>query len=163
MPESAFAAAEEEAKKRQLEGWVFTLQMPSYLSIMVHADNEALREEFYVAFVTRASDQGPMAGDYDNTSVIEEILALRHEMAQLLSFPNYAEKSLATKMADSCEQVTDFLEQLAIQSKPQAEEELESLRHFAKQHDNKATLAPWDIAYYSEKQSSIYLNCLKKN
>tara|TARA_B100001094_G_C18196322_1_gene811511 strand:+ start:19275 stop:21338 length:2064 start_codon:yes stop_codon:yes gene_type:complete len=152
LPESAFAAAEDEAKKRNKTGWIFTLQMPSYISVMTYANSSALRKEFYTAFVTRASEQGPQAGEFDNTAIIDEILSLRHELANLLSFSNYAQKSLETKMANSCEQVVQFLNQLAMQSKPQAEEELKELQKFAKDHDNKEHLEPWDLAYYSEKQ-----------
>ena len=96
LPDSAKAAARQQAQSRDLEGWVFTLDIPSYLPLMMYADNRALREEAYIAFTTRASDQGPNAGQWDNSPLIEEILALRHELAQLLGFANYAERSLAT-------------------------------------------------------------------
>jgi oligopeptidase A len=152
LPESAFKVAEEEAHKSNLEGWVLTLHMPCYISVMTYADNQALRQEVYTAFVTRASDQGPHDGSHDNSAIIEETLSLRHELAQLLQFENYAQKSLATKMADSCEQVTQFLRQLAQQSKPQAEKELHALKLFAKEHDGREHLEPWDLTYYSEKQ-----------
>ena len=99
MPDSAKAAAKQQAQSRELEGWVFTLDIPSYLPVMMYSDNRTFREECYVAFTTRASDQGPNAGKWDNSPLIDEILALRHELAQLLGFANYAERSLATKMA----------------------------------------------------------------
>jgi oligopeptidase A len=152
LPESAFATAEAEAKRRKKSGWLFTLQVPSYHMIMTYADNEALRKEMYTSYVTRASEQGPNASEFDNTVIIDEILALRHELANLLSFDNYAEKSLATKMAHSCDEVGHFLQDLADKSKQQAEIELDELTQFAHQHGQVDTLQPWDVAYYSEKR-----------
>ena len=101
MPESALAAAKAQAEAKELEGYLLTLDIPSYLPVMTYCDNQALREEMYRAYSTRASDQGPNAGKWDNSKVMEEILALRHELAQLLGFENYAFKSLATKMAEN--------------------------------------------------------------
>ncbi len=151
LPDSAKAAARQQAQSRDLEGWVFTLDIPSYLPLMMYADNRALREEAYIAFTTRASDQGPNAGQWDNSPLIEEILALRHELAQLLGFANYADRSLATKMAHSTQQVIDFLTDLAARSRPHAQRELAELQAFAQQEHAVETLAAWDIAYYSEK------------
>jgi len=151
LPDSAKAAAKQQAQSRELEGWVFTLDIPSYLPVMMYSDNRALREECYVAFTTRASDQGPNAGQWDNSPLIDEILALRHELAQLLGFANYAERSLATKMAHSPEQVTSFLTDLAEKSRPQAQRELEELREFAESECGVSELSAWDIPYYSEK------------
>ena len=151
LPDSAKAAARQQAQSRDLGGWVFTLDIPSYLPLMMYADNRALREEAYIAFTTRASDQGPNAGQWDNSPLIEEILALRHELAQLLGFANYAERSLATKMAHSTQQVIDFLTDLAARSRPHAQRELAELQAFAQQEHAVETLAAWDIAYYSEK------------
>ena len=151
LPDSAKAAARQQAQSRELEGWVFTLDIPSYLPLMMYADNRVLREEAYTAFTTRASDQGPNAGEWDNSPLIEEILALRHELAQLLGFANYAERSLATKMAHSTQQVVDFLQDLAARSRPHAQRELAELQAFAKQEHGIDELAAWDIAYYSEK------------
>lgn len=119
---------------------------------MTYCDNQALREEMYRAYSTRASDQGPNAGKWDNSKVMEEILALRHELAQLLGFENYAFKSLATKMAENPQQVLDFLTDLAKRARPQGEKELAQLRAFAKAEFGVDELQPWDIAYYSEKQ-----------
>lgn len=152
LPESALAQAQILAQSKQQEGWLLTLDMPSYLPVMTYADNQALREEMYRAFVTRASDQGPNAGKWDNSEIMAEILALRHELAQLLGFSSYADKSLATKMAETTEQVINFLSDLATRARPQAEQELAQLRAFAKQHYGVDELAAWDIAYYSEKQ-----------
>ncbi|NDL64586.1 oligopeptidase A [Acerihabitans arboris] len=152
MPESALAAARAQAGAKGREGWLITLDIPSYLPVMTYCDNAALREELYRAYVTRASDQGPNAGKWDNGPIMEEILALRHEFAQLLGFDSYADKSLATKMAQNPRQVLDFLADLARRARPQGEQELEQLRAFAAEHHGRDELNPWDITYYSEKQ-----------
>ncbi|MCG7570020.1 oligopeptidase A [Pseudoalteromonas sp. CNC9-20] len=151
LPESAKALAAQTAQSKELEGWLFTLDIPSYLPIMTHADNRELRQEAYTAFVTRASDQGPNAGEYDNSAIMDEELALRHELAQLLGFESYAQMSLATKMADSTEQVFGFLNDLAEKSRPQAQKELEELCAYAKEKHDIEQLEAWDYAYYSEK------------
>ncbi|MGJ8482513.1 oligopeptidase A [Pseudoalteromonas sp. SYSU M81236] len=151
LPESALALGADTAKSKGLDGWVFTLDFPSYLPIMTYADNRELREEFYTAFVTRASDQGPNAGEFDNSAIMTEELALRHELAELLGFNSYADMSLATKMAETPEQVFSFLEDLADKSKPQAEQELAELTAYAKDKHGVTELAAWDYAYYGEK------------
>lgn len=150
LPESARIAAANAAKERELSGWVFTLDMPSYLPVMMYADDSSLREEMYRAFVTRASELGPNAGEYDNTHIIEETLALRQELAELLEFDNYAELSLANKMAESPAQVMSFLTDLAERSVPQAKREREELEAFAHASGHKQ-LEAWDIGYFSEK------------
>ena len=151
LPESALAMAKQAAQARELEGWLFTLDFPSYYSIISYADDRALREEMYQAYSTRASDQGPNAGKWDNTTIMEEILALRHEVAQLLGFANYAERSLATKMAEKPEQVLSFLHDLAKRSKPMAKQELAELTAYAKQEHGINDLSAWDVPYYGEK------------
>lgn len=151
LPESALGAAKQAAHQKDLQGWLFTLDIPSYLPVMLYADNRALREEMYIAYTTRASDQGPNAEKWDNSEVIGEILALRTELAQLLGFSSYAERSLATKMATSTEQVVGFLRDLAAKSKPQAEKELEAVKQFATETYQIDTLEAWDTPYYSEK------------
>ena len=151
LPEDARLAAAEEAANRQLSGWVFTLEFPSYIAVMTYADNRQLRQELYSAYCTRASDQGPTAGQFDNSALIDETLALRHELAQLLDFNNAAEESLATKMAQSPEQVLDFLHDLAQRAKPQAKADLAELTAFAKTEFNQTELAAWDVTYYAEK------------
>jgi oligopeptidase A len=151
LPESALALARQNAAQRDQEGWLFTLDMPSYLPVMTYADNRALRFEVYEAFGTRASDQGPHAGQWDNGETMERILALRHELAGLLGFASYAEYSLATKMAPSTDAVIDFLQDLAGRSVEQARRELQEVRDFAREHHGADDLEPWDIAYYSEK------------
>ena len=152
MPESALAAAQAQAEAKQQQGWLLTLDIPSYLPVMTYCDNQALREEMYRAYSTRASDQGPNAGKWDNGPLIEEELALRHEIAQLLGFGSFAEKSLATKMAESTDQVIGFLNDLADRAQPQGQRELAQLREFAQQHYGVSDLQPWDITWYAEKQ-----------
>ncbi len=151
LPATAVALARQTAAQRQLDGWVFTLEFPSYYPVMTYADNRALREELYTAYVTRASDQGPDAGKWDNAATMERILALRHEAATLLGFGNYAERSLATKMAESTQQVMDFLNDLAMRSRAAAEMELEEVKAYAHEQHGMEDLQAWDIAYYSEK------------
>lgn len=151
LPESARALARQTAQQRGLEGWLLTLELPCYLPVMNYADTRELRRELYWAYCTRASDQGPNAGRWDNSPVLERILALRHELAQLLGFKDYSEYSLATKMAESPEQVLSFLADLAGRARPQAQRELEELREFARHQFGVDELATWDISYYSEK------------
>ncbi|MBH86819.1 MAG: oligopeptidase A [Alteromonadaceae bacterium] len=153
LPESALDGARQAAEQRDLEGYVITLDFPSFHPVMTYCDNAALRREVYEAFVTRASDVGPDGGTWDNTPVMAEILKRRHQMAQLLGFENYAERSLATKMARSPAEVMAFLEELAQKSRPMAEQEFADLKAFAKEHSGVGTLEAWDIGYYSEKMS----------
>ncbi|ASO27908.1 oligopeptidase A [Vibrio anguillarum] len=152
MPESALAAAQAAAQAKELDGYLLTLDIPSYLPVMTYCDNQALRKELYEAYVTRASDRGPNAGKWDNSEIIAEKLKLRHEIARMLGFNTYSEKSLATKMAQTPDQVLGFLNDLATKVKPQGEREVEELRQFAQQEFGVTTLELWDIAYYSEKQ-----------
>jgi oligopeptidase A len=151
LPDSALAQAEQTARDRDQSGWLITLDFPSYFPIMTYANDRALRREVYEAFSTRASDQGPSAGKWDNTETMEKILSLRHELAQLLDFDNYAERSLATKMARSADEVLGFLYDLADKSKPFAERDIEALRQFAKDQGAEHDLEAWDMGYYSEK------------
>ncbi len=151
LPESARAQARQAAEQRGLDGWVFTLEFPSYYAVMTYADDPELRREMYEAYVTRASDQGPHAGQWDNSEIMEQILALRHELAGLLGFSNYAERSLATKMAQSPDKVMAFLRDLAKRSLGLAQKELEELKQFAREQAGIQELAAWDISYYSEK------------
>lgn len=159
LPDSALAQAAQAAQKKSLTGYVITLDFPSYFAVMMHADNRALREEIYTAYVTRASADSKKTGDdqsvettseFDNTAIIAETLALRYELAQLLGFKHYAERSLATKMAKSTEQVLDFLQQLAKKSKPYAERDYAELCAFAAAQGCN-DLQAWDMTYYSEK------------
>ncbi len=152
LPESALTAAKAAAEAKEMDGYLLTLEMPSYIPVLTYADNQELRKEMYEAFVTRASDRGPNAGEWDNTEIMAEELKLRYEIARLLGFNTNSEKSLATKMAQTPAQVLGFLNDLAEKAKPQGEKEVEALRQFAEQEFNISQLNLWDIAYYSEKQ-----------
>jgi oligopeptidase A len=151
LPDSARAAAAQLARNKELPGWLFTLDIPSYLPVMLYADNAGLREEMYRAYTTKASDQGPNAGEFDNAAFIDEMLALKQELSLLLGFTSYAELSLATKMAQSTDQVTHFLRDLAKRSKSQAQAELQEIVDFAEQHYSQMKLNAWDYTYYGEK------------
>ena len=146
LPSSVLASASMRARDSGRDGWLFTLDAPSYLPFMQHADNRELRRNLYTAYATRAS-----SGSLNNTAIIGEILRLRRDAARLLGFANYAEYSLAPKMAESVEQVCDFLRGLAQKSRPQAEAELTELRHFADTELGLDCLEAWDMAYVSEK------------
>ncbi|MEH6569483.1 MAG: oligopeptidase A [Halioglobus sp.] len=151
LPATALASARQAAEQAGVEDYLINLEFPSYHPVMTYCDNQALRQEVYTAHCTRASGEGPNAGKWNNTDVIEEILNLRQDVAHLLEFDNYAELSLATKMADSPAQVIDFLEELAAKAKPQAEREWQALTDFAATEHGVATLNAWDIGYYGEK------------
>ncbi|SFR65748.1 oligopeptidase A Metallo peptidase. MEROPS family M03A [Marinobacter daqiaonensis] len=151
VPESALAGARQAAKQKELDGYVITLDFPSFYPVMTYCDNRELRREVYEAFVTRASDVGPDAGRWDNTPIMGEILKRRHAKAKLLGFSNFAERSLATKMASGVDEVLDFLHQLADKSKPVAEQEMAELKTFAKEEYGVDDLQAWDVGYYSEK------------
>ncbi|HWU53656.1 MAG TPA: M3 family metallopeptidase [Tahibacter sp.] len=151
IPESGRAVLAAYAKEKELDGWLVTLKQPSVQAVLTYADDRALRERLYTAYSTRASDQGPDAGRFDNSERIEQILALRHEAAQLLGFANAAEESLATKMATSPQKVMDFLDDLVARAKPVAEREIAELRTFAAAELGLADLQPWDTGYAAEK------------
>ena len=151
LPDTALANAAQAARQKGLEGYLITLDFPSLSPVLNYCENRALREEVYTANCTRASEVGPNAGQWDNTAIITETLELRQQLAQLLGFDNYAELSLATKMADSPQRVIDFMEQLASQSSAQAQTEWRDLREFAQREDGITELQAWDVSYYSEK------------
>ena len=151
LPASAIAQAKQTAKSQNQDGWMITLQFPSYQAVMTYADDRELRREHYEAYATRASDQSPNNEQWDNSLIMEQILALRHEKAKLLGFKNYAELSLAKKMAKKPEDVLNFLEDLADKSWRQARKDLTDLNEFAKQHYGIDDLQSWDLGYYSEK------------
>ncbi|NUO71494.1 MAG: oligopeptidase A, partial [Frateuria sp.] len=131
VPESGRAVLRQYAAEQELEGFLVTLKQPSVQAVLTYADDRALRERVYWAYQTRASDQGPDAGKFDNSGRIEEILKLRHEAARLLGFANAAEESLATKMAGSPTEVMEFLHDLAGRARPVAQQELDELRAWA--------------------------------
>jgi oligopeptidase A len=148
IPEDAIQAAAEAAKADHKEGYQFSLHFPSYMPVLQYADNRALRETMYRAYATRASEFSKP--EWDNTALIRDILKLKQEEAQMLGFNNYAELSLATKMADTPKQVTEFLDTLAKRAKPYAQRDMQELIAYAKKLGIDDMQA-WDVAYVSEK------------
>jgi oligopeptidase A len=151
LPDSAKSLLAQLAQQKELDGYLITLDFPSFYPVLTYADNRELRKEVYTANVTRASDVGPNAGEFDNSGLMLEILQLRYEQAQLLGYESYAALSLASKMAESPAQVLEFLDDLAKKAKPQAEREIAELKQFAKDDYNADDLQPWDVGYYAEK------------
>ncbi|NBQ68316.1 MAG: M3 family peptidase [Nitrosomonadaceae bacterium] len=152
IPDDVLQSAQQLAVADGKTGWKFTLHMPSYLPVLQYADNRDLREQMYRAYATRASEfdsQGDSSKD--NMPLINKILELRREAADMLGYDNYAEVSLATKMATSPQQVLDFLKKLAAKAKPYAVGDLQALQQFAAEKLNLAKLEAWDLAYVSEK------------
>jgi len=150
LTESAKAQMQQAAQAKELDGWLITLEFPSYYAVMTYAEDRALREEVYAAYCTRASDQGPNAGQNDNGPVMQEILDLRQELSRLLGFANFAELSLATKMAETPGQVLHFLRDLAVRSKPFAAQDLAQLKAYAAEQ-GCPNLSSWDASYFGEK------------
>ncbi len=146
LPANALQRARDAATAAGKDGWLLSLDAPTYQAVLSHAVSEPLRREFYEAWVTRASDRGPHAGQWDNGPLMAEILSLRHEAANLVSFGNFAEYSLATKMARDPAEVTEFLLELARVSRPAAEREFAELERFAGR-----PLASWDVGFFSER------------
>ena len=151
LPQAEREQMRQAAAEAGQQGYLVTLKQPSVQAVLTYADERALRERVYTAFNTRASEQGPHAGKFDNSARIEQILALRHEAAILLGFANAAEESLATKMAGTPQRVLDFLHDLVRRAKPVAIRELAELREFARAELALDDLQPWDVAYASEK------------
>ncbi|HQN65020.1 MAG TPA: M3 family metallopeptidase [Methylophilus sp.] len=148
IPEDVLQAAADAAKTAGKEGWLFTLHFPSYMPVLQYADSRPLRETLYRAYATRASEFS--RPQWDNTNLIAEILKLKQEEARLLGFNNYAELSLATKMADTPQQVMEFLDTLAKRAKPYAQRDMAELTAYAKKLGIDDMQA-WDVAYVSEK------------
>ena len=149
LPDDVKQAAREAAERDGKPGWKLTLHGPSYMPVMQYADNRALREQIYRAYVTRASEFG--APNLDNTGLITQIVSLRREDATMLGFASYAEESLATKMAETPQQVKDFLSELGARAKPHAQRDMDELREFARADLGLADLQAWDATYASEK------------
>jgi oligopeptidase A len=149
LPEDALQAAQEAAQAAGKQGWLFTLKAPSYVPVMQYAANRALREKMYCAYATRASEFGD--AKLDNGPLMDEIVRLRGEEAALLGFANYGELSLASKMAETPQQVVQFMRELAQRARPFAEKDLAELREFARAELGLAELHSWDTAYASEK------------
>lgn len=156
LPESSIELLKQYGQQRELDQPVATLDFPSYLTIMTYAAHRPLREELYKAYTTRASDQSELT-EYDNTLVMEEILTLRQELAKLLGFNNFAEYSLASKMAPDVETVHKFLVDLAQHARTPALQEVAQLKEIA-EADGIEQLQPWDSTYYSEKLKQQQFN-----
>jgi len=148
IPDDVLQAAKEAAEANKKVGYKFTLHFPSYMPVLQYADNRNLRETLYRAYATRASEFGKP--EFDNTPIISQILKLRDEAAKLLDFNNFAELSLATKMADTPKQVIEFLNTLASRAKPYAEQDMRELVAYAEKL-NISAMQAWDVAYVSEK------------
>jgi oligopeptidase A len=146
LNEMLLEQAQRRARDRHLAGWILTLDQPTYVAVVTDAESGELRRTFYEAWTTRASDRGPDAGRWDNSAVMEDILARRHEAARLLDFANYAEYALATRMAGSVDEVLSFLHQLAAAARPAAQAEFAELEKFAGKR-----LAAWDVGFYAER------------
>ena len=153
LPADVKIAARAAAEKAGVAGWRFSLQAPSYLPVMQYASNRPLRAQMYRAYAVRASEFGDCASkpEWNNAALIDEILKLRSEMAQMLGYQSYAEVSLVPKMADNVPQVLAFLRDLAAKAKPFGAADLAELTQFAKTELSFDTVEPWDIAYISEK------------
>ena len=151
LPVDALAQMAERAKSLGQSGYAADLSLPSYRAIVTYADDRALREKFYEAYATRASNKGPQAGQFDNTPIVSEIIRLRHEMAELLGFEHHAAYRLERRMADSVESIESFLNDLVGKAQPIARQQLQVLTDFAQRKGASVPLAPWDMAYYTEK------------
>jgi len=147
--EACLELAETAATEAEKQGWLFTLKAPSYMPVMQYANNRELREKLYRAYSTRASEFGK--AEQDNSALMNEIVALRGEEARLLGFANFGELSLAAKMADTPQQVVEFMRELAQRARPFAEKDLLELREFAREKLNLHELNSWDVSYASEK------------
>ena len=150
LPQSALDSAAQSAKQRELEGWLITLEFPSFHAVMTYATDRNLRETVYRAFTTRASDQAEDTS-FDNGQKMVDILNLREEQAQLLGFGNYADFSVDVKMADSPAHVITFLEELAEKSHTHAKKEYNELQEFAASELGLADLQAWDVGFASDK------------
>jgi oligopeptidase A len=155
LPEDVIEAAKEAAEREGKTGYKFTLHFPSYFPVMQYSENRPMREAMYRAYVTRASELGPQYGkgkpEWDNTSVLADQLKLRAEEAHMLGYKNFAEVSLAPKMAESPEQVMAFLEDLATRARPHAEQDWKELREFASSELGLSDLQPWDMTFAAER------------
>jgi oligopeptidase A len=149
LPEDVMRVAQAAAARDQREGWKFTLHAPSYLPFMQYVVHRGLREQMYRAYATRASETGP--AEWDNSTLMVQILNLRQEEARLLGFANYVELSLASKMAETPQQVENFLSDLAQRARPFAERDRDDLHEFARTKLGIETLQAWDIAFASEQ------------
>ena len=151
LPDWMKENARKTAAAKGKEGFLFFLGQATWMTIMQGAHNRDLRREFHEVWATRASDKGPNAGKWDNSPLIEKILALCHEKAQLLDFKNYAACNLATKMATSEKEVMDFLYGILEKAREPLVREIAEITEYAREHDGIKKLEPWDISYYFER------------
>ncbi|MDG1204394.1 MAG: M3 family metallopeptidase, partial [Pseudomonadales bacterium] len=158
LPNSSLNAAAQLADQKGHSGYLFTLDFPSYFPVLSYCENRNLRQEMYEAYVTRASDKGPNAGEFDNSALMIEILSLKQEQAGLLGFANFAEMSLATKMARDTSQVSDFLSDLAAKAKPKAVVEFAEICDFALDKFGAENIEAWDVSFYAEKLKEAKFN-----
>jgi oligopeptidase A len=151
LPQAELKMLEGIARSHGKTGWLLNLSAPCFHAVMTFASDRELRQEVYTAYVTRASDQGPMAGKWDNSPLISEMLALRHRLAQILGFDNYVEYALCSRMADTPRAVLSFLLGLAEQASHFAEKQFGALQEFAGLRGAVLPLESWDVAYWSER------------
>lgn len=151
IPDSLLGAMEQNAQGKELQGYLLTLDAPCYIAVMTYCENRDIRKEMYIAYGTRASDRGPNAGEYDNSSIMDEILSARLAKAKLLGYDSFAELSVQKKMARSSDEVLDFLGHLGSRSRPAAEKELQQIEEYAASQGAERPLAPWDVSFYAEK------------
>jgi len=151
LPDFVIDMAKQAAQEEELKGWLFTLDAPSYIAVMTYSDIRKFREEIYTAFTTRASNKGPNSGKFDNSKIMEKIVSARQELAKILEYKNYAELSIADKMAGTTDDVLGFLNDLVDKSKPQAIEEFKILKKYARKECDIVNMEAWDIMYVSEK------------
>jgi oligopeptidase A len=155
LPADVIAAAREAAERENKEGWKFSLHFPSYFPVLQYSENRAMRETMYRAYVTRASELGPVYGggkpEWDNTAIVDEQLKLRAEEATMLGYNNFAEVSLTPKMAETPAQVMSFLEDLATRARPYAEKDWQELKEFAASELGLTQIEPWDMAFAAER------------
>ncbi|MCF8320944.1 MAG: M3 family metallopeptidase [Flavobacterium sp.] len=154
LPEGAIEAAHLLAKSQDKEGWIFTLDHPSYIPFVTYADNRELRKKMSIAFGSKAFQNN----EYDNQAIVLKIAKLRFERAQLLGYKTHAHYVLEERMAQTPEQVISFLNDLLEKAKPAAQKEFEELTVFAKKLDGIDQLEKWDGAYYSEKLKQQLFN-----
>jgi oligopeptidase A len=151
LPEAELRLLAGIAAEHGKDGWMLDLGEPCYKAVMTHAEDRDLRRELYTAYVTRASDQGPNAGQWDNAPLIAEMLSLRHQLARLLGFENWVGYALSRRMARTPDEVLDFLFELAEKARPAAESQFGELQSFARGEGAQLPLEPWDVPYWSER------------
>ncbi len=157
LPDAELRLLEGNAASHGESGWLVDLSYPSYAAVITYAEDRELRRKVYEAYVTRASDQGPQAGQWDNSAIIDEMLALRHQLARLLGFANYAEYALVPRMASSPRVVMDFLQHLAQRALPSARKQFAALQDYALANGANEVLRPWDVAFWSERYRAAEL------